>query len=341
MNLYDILNVPHNATKKQIKQSFKKLVFKYHPDINKNGEEDFKIINLAYEILSNDNKRKKYDEQLNNDNTQLYDVFKYFFGDNIINFLCTDKNQINSFNVTNIKRNVYNKLFDLKLSDIFNVSKFAPHLNITETDSDVDIDVNTSLHDSDDNNDIYGEISVNLDEIYNCKIKEISVTRRKKCSCNDCDCNICFNEKYIDNVKKFYIPLFYDKLILKGEGDDSLTNNESGNIIIKINQKHNNKYIRINDYDLSISINISLYEYIYGIDIDFIHIDDIKYNIKCDNPIYNLCHKNNMLLYKIDGLGLPHPDYSKTLIRGDLYVNFNIENINNFKNILHESCLSY
>ena len=59
-NYYKILGVKNSANKQEIKRAYRKLAIKYHPD--KGGsDEKFKEISEAYEILSNDNKRYKYD----------------------------------------------------------------------------------------------------------------------------------------------------------------------------------------------------------------------------------------------------------------------------------------
>jgi curved DNA-binding protein len=62
---YEILGVAPNADKKVIQQTFRQLARKYHPDINpgnKDAEEKFKTYNEAYQVLSDAQQRKKYDE---------------------------------------------------------------------------------------------------------------------------------------------------------------------------------------------------------------------------------------------------------------------------------------
>jgi molecular chaperone DnaJ len=60
---YEVLGVPKNADKDQIKNSYRKLAMQYHPDRNKSpeAEEKFKEISEAYAVLSDDAKRAQYD----------------------------------------------------------------------------------------------------------------------------------------------------------------------------------------------------------------------------------------------------------------------------------------
>lgn len=61
---YEVLGVSKNATKDEMKKAYRKLAMKYHPDKNpgdKESEEKFKEAAEAYDVLSNDDKRAKYD----------------------------------------------------------------------------------------------------------------------------------------------------------------------------------------------------------------------------------------------------------------------------------------
>ena len=60
---YEILGVSRDADSSAIKSAYRKLARKYHPDVNKTkeAEEKFKDINEAYEVLSDKNKRQRYD----------------------------------------------------------------------------------------------------------------------------------------------------------------------------------------------------------------------------------------------------------------------------------------
>lgn len=79
-NYYDILGVSHTATQEEIKQAYRKLSVKLHPDKN-NGdsflEEMFKSINEAYEVLSDFQKREKYNQKLLNVNNSFQQPLKH------------------------------------------------------------------------------------------------------------------------------------------------------------------------------------------------------------------------------------------------------------------------
>ena len=61
---YEVLGVPKTASQDEIKSAFRKLAKKYHPDVSKeeNAAEKFKECQEAYAVLSDETKRKQYDQ---------------------------------------------------------------------------------------------------------------------------------------------------------------------------------------------------------------------------------------------------------------------------------------
>lgn len=92
---YELLGVSKNADENEIKKAYRKLAIKYHPDKSPEDKkeeytEKFKEISEAYEVLSDSDKRKKYDmfgkEAANMGDQGMggadpFDIFKQFFGD--------------------------------------------------------------------------------------------------------------------------------------------------------------------------------------------------------------------------------------------------------------------
>jgi curved DNA-binding protein len=88
-NYYEILGVDKNDSQDKIKKAYRKLAKKYHPDTNpgnREAESKFKEINEAYEVLGDEEKRKKYDqlgEGFNFQNGFNFDPSQFGFGNNV------------------------------------------------------------------------------------------------------------------------------------------------------------------------------------------------------------------------------------------------------------------
>jgi DnaJ-class molecular chaperone len=75
-DLYQLLGLPREASEDDIQRAHRKLVHEYHPDTNPEdprAEERFKEIQQAYEVLSDDNKRREYDKTLHTSSTETSD----------------------------------------------------------------------------------------------------------------------------------------------------------------------------------------------------------------------------------------------------------------------------
>ncbi len=59
---YNVLGVNKNASKEEVKKAFHKLAHQHHPDKNKGDDKKFKEVNEAYQVLSDDGKRARYDQ---------------------------------------------------------------------------------------------------------------------------------------------------------------------------------------------------------------------------------------------------------------------------------------
>ena len=109
-NYYQILEVDVNASFEVIEKAYKTLVKKYHPDLQENSlkndsEEKLKLINEAYEVLSNEEKRKNYDlalqqEEMEKEKIKEEEIYKNFSNSSLANNI--EKENNNNSNNNNI-----------------------------------------------------------------------------------------------------------------------------------------------------------------------------------------------------------------------------------------------
>lgn len=97
-NYYEILEIDKKASPEMIKKAYSTLAKKYHPDLQPDNlkskcEEKIKLINEAYEILSDEEKRKNYDLILENSESKNQEII-----DNLINENNILKNKLNDLN---------------------------------------------------------------------------------------------------------------------------------------------------------------------------------------------------------------------------------------------------
>ncbi|ARF11352.1 DnaJ domain protein [Klosneuvirus KNV1] len=263
MNFYDTLGISYNASKSEIKKAYYKLVMKYHPDkIESPTEETYKKfyeIQTAYEILTDEEKKKDYDNMSYEERAELYDLIKEYFTTikpqysyiykTIIDFAYSNKEEefkddINSFNV----KNIFNKIITKINDEIIKRRK------------------NKSIE-------IYGS---EYDLVVSMKDKYINNFKTVKIMKED------------GEDKEYLVPLYDSKFKIK--------DTDKGDIVINIILNNDTNYDIIDKYNLFYTKSVSLSQYIYGGEIKILLPDNdhLTFTFDCcleKKPVFVLENK--------------------------------------------------
>jgi DnaJ-class molecular chaperone len=340
---YEILGVLKDSTEEDIKKSYRKLALLYHPDKNPGNDEaceKFKEVSEAYSVLSNSDKRKQYDLMGNIDDVfdgeDPFHVFNNIFQQHMNNFM--NMQYENNINVGSIFGNIPGfETFSDKMpfgNVHIKVHTFTNDTFTDGNDNDNDIeDINMNsisglfgklfskenkkskkeriehvkekiVYDKPDP--IIYNINISLEDIYNKNNKKLIINRKRK-----------VDGKYIDKKKKIEIPLYSREVILNHQGDELKDYKEKGDVIINIFCDKDDKFKRINSYDILTNINIDLEKIYSSFCYELILPHKEVLLIQTEKFILN-----KPLIHKIFKKGLPYFDEDGNEQKGNLYVNY-------------------
>jgi molecular chaperone DnaJ len=280
MNYYEILEVSSTATPKQIKDAYRKLVKKFHPDVYKGaGDPSEKIqkINEAYSTLSDPTKKLGYDDSLRGRSNGGYGFDDFIKNNRQRNTQRPQYNQ-NTYN----GRNQRSQWEDFVKNSSRGFETFSEeddfiknHYNGGEWDKTNNQNVNNFIKTQPSNLQI--KLSVGIQDILDNKIKNISYNRKVICDCllNNSfkSCTKCNNVGFVQvpNNIKIRIPkdsYIGSTILYKGFGNQG-SNQEFGDLLISIvDIKGNQDFKFDDDHNIIQNYNISIMDSIIGTNIE-------------------------------------------------------------------------
>jgi molecular chaperone DnaJ len=308
-NYYDILGVTRSASEKDIKQAYRKLARKYHPDLNpgnKASEATFKEINQAYEVLSDKDKRQKYDQfgdqwqhadqftQAGRQQTQNWDFTQ---GDGSgFNFAEGDSGGLDS---------LFTELFSGRRGSRTGTYRQAPQARRGQ--------------------DIESPIEVTLEEAYHGTNRTISLQTEETCTAcqgtgqiHNLLCSVCRGAGVVPRINRLEvkIPAGVDngsRVRIAGKGQPGYNRGPSGDLYLVISISPHDTFERHGD-DLSVQIPVPLKTAMLGGEVQ-VPTPKGKLSLKIPQET------QNGRVFRLSGQGMPHLGSSS---RGDILAKVNV-----------------
>lgn len=288
-NFYKILGVSKDASDKDIKQVYRKLIFKYHPDTNggdKQSEEMSKKINEAYDTLGDTQKRRQYDMESSNP----------IFGDS-----CPNMAGMHGIpGMQGIPGGIPSELFNLFAGGLFD----GPPPQVFHMNGRGPVRVHQMPSRPPP---IEKEIEITLEEAYTGKTKQMSITRTILTGSSR---NLEKETIYITIPK----GIDTNEIITIKDKGNILNNDVKGDIKVIIKVKNFSKFLR-HGIDLIYDKEITLKEALCGFSFDMSYIDGRSFNI--NNEPGNIISAGYEKV--VPGMGMKREHNT-----GDLIIKFNI-----------------
>ncbi len=307
-NYYDILGIKKDATEKEVKQAYRRLARKYHPDVNpgdKGAEDKFKEINEAYEVLSDKDDRKKYDrygdkwkyadqfEQAGQQQQSQYWDFSPGGGSASFSFSGGDMGDLGS---------IFEGLFGGGRTGTFR-----------------------SKAQSRRGQDLESPVEVTLEEAYHGTSRTINLQSGEICSVckgsgyiQNLPCSECRGSGVSPKIKRLEVKIPAgvqngSRVRIAGKGQPGYHGGASGNLYLKISVKSSSNFERHGD-NLHVSVPVPLATAMLGGEVQ---VPTPKGKLALKIP----AETQNGKVFRLTGQGMPHLGKST---RGDLMAKVNV-----------------
>ncbi len=286
---YRILGVSRDASEREIKQAYRRLARKYHPDVNpgdKEAEERFKEINEAYEVLSDPEKRRKYD--LYGEQWQYAEQFAQAGKGSASRF---------DFGGFDFGGSYFDSLLD-ELLGTFSFGRSRPRRG----------------------RDIEYPIEVSLEEAYRGTSRIISLVTSEPCpGCmgagriQNLPCSACRGSGVLERSKRLEVKIPAgvrdgSRVRIAGKGEPGIGGGGNGDLYLLISVKPHPHFKREGD-DLYTEVEVPLTVAILGGEVE---VPTLNGKVRLKIPP----ETKNGRIFRLSGLGMPHLGDSA---RGDLF----------------------
>lgn len=300
---YKILGVDRSASEKEIKQAYRRLARKYHPDVNpgdKSAEARFKEMNEAYEVLSDKENRRKYDQY--GDQWQYADQFEQARKQQPPGW---DFGQTGGSTSFHFGEGDLGSLFE----ELFGESRAGAFHRRTQPRRGQDIE---------------HPVEVTLEEAYNGTTRLLSLGVDEVCSgcggtgrIQNMPCSACRGSGVISRVKRLEVKIPVgvkngSRVRIAGKGGEGYGGTR-GDLYLVVSVKPHSLFERKGD-DLYVEVAVPLTVAVLGGEIQ---VPTLKGKVALKIP----AETQNGRAFRLNGRGMPHLGNSS---RGDLLAKVNV-----------------